>query len=153
MNSELNQINQIIRNVAILEAVRKVRVTLVILLVMEFFMNKQLGLILLLWIAIVPFVVEQAVKKDKTKEYEKILPMVCNKYKFDHKAMKGNVIACLICVFFLLVSFYVSLYNPMLKWYVVYAPLVCAVITILSFIGWSIYYRVTIGKLLRNNVL
>lgn len=153
MNRERNQVNQIIRQIVILEAIRKVRLIMVILLIIEFFLNKQLGLILLIWMGIGPFLVEQMLKKDRTKEYVSILPEVCKKYRFDQKVMKGNVIAWFICILFLLVSYYVSLHNTMLKWYVVYTPLACVLLTIASFIGWGIYYRVTIGNLLRNNLL
>ncbi len=152
------KINTVVRNVAALEAVRKVRHALIILLMVEFFVRyfyrySVTVLVFIIWMVAGPFLVEQLMKKDTTREETALLPVLCKKYRYNYRELKAQMIVSIVCLLFLFVQLYANLHSSMEESYIIYAPVLYVFISLVGLAGLYMYSRKRIGNLLESNQL
>ncbi len=158
MNNTAYKVNRIIRNVVALEAIRRIRLSLITLLVVEFFIRyfhryAITELVLIMWLIAAPFLVGLLIKKDKTKEQSNVLPVFCKKYNYNYKELISQLIVCIICLLYLMVQFYANIHSSITEVYIVYAPVMYVFGSLVGFVGLYMYIRKKIGNELENNQL
>lgn len=158
MNNTAYMLNKIIRNVVALEAIRKIRLSLIALLVVEFFVRYYFRyaiteLVFIVWLIVAPFLVELLIKKDKTKEQSNVLPVFCKKYNYNYKELISQLTVYSIFLLYLMVQFYANTHSSITEVYIVYAPIMYAFGSLAGFIGLYMYIRKKIGNELENNQL
>ena len=158
MSNTVNQVNKIVRNVVALEAIRRVRLALIILLLVEFLVRffyryAITELVFVIWLTAAPFLLGQIMKKDKTKEQSQELPVLCKKYRYNYKELISQLIVCIVCLLYLMVQLYANIHSSIPEGYIVYAPVVYAFGALVGFVGLYMYIKRKIGNELENNQL
>ena len=158
MKNQEHQINKVVRNVAALEALRRVRLSLIVLLLVEFFIRyfyryAITELVFVIWLTIGPFLVEQLLKKDKTREQATLLPILCKKYRYSYKELISQFIVCIVCLLFLVVQLYANLHSSISEAFIIYAPVLYIFGMLSGFTILYMYIRKKIGNVLESNQL
>ena len=159
MKNKACQIRKIVRNVAALEAVRQIRLGLMVLLLMEFFLRTYYrcalsGLMfLLLWLVVGPFVIGQFLRKDKTKEQASLLPVFCKKYRYSQKELYSQMITCVVCLFYFVIQQYANINSSITEYFIIFAPTFYFIGMIIGFISLYFHKRKKLGNILENNQL
>ena len=158
MKYEAYQINRIVGSVAALEAVRTVRITIIILLGIEFFVRyfhryAITSLIFLVLLAAGPFMISQVLRRDKTKEQSRLMPMLCKRHRYSHKELKALLVVFVLCPLCFSMQLYGNLQSTITEWYIIYMPVLYIFLTTIGTVGLYLYNRKKIGKVLENNRL
>ena len=159
MKNEACQIKRIVRNVATLEAIRLIRLSLMALLLMEFFIRTYYRcalsgvMFLLLWLVVGPFMIGQFLRKDKTKEQASLLPVFCKKYRYSQKELYSQMITCVVCLFYLVIQQYANINSSITQYFIIFAPAFYLVGMIIGFTSLYFHKRKKLGDILENNQL
>lgn len=158
MRNGEHKINTVIRDIALLMAVRKSRLVLIGLLIVDFLVRHYhryglSGMVILLWLVIAPFIAESFVHTDKTKQYTKELPHLCKKFRFQYKEMVADLLVCGISLLFLLALLWANRNSTIEEAYIVYSPIAYILVSIITFAVLYFTERRKIGTLLENNLL
>lgn len=158
MKDEAYQVNRTVRNVAVLESIRIVRVSLILLLIGEFFLRyfyhyATTELIFIVWLVVGPFVLGQVIKKDKTKKHSVTLPIFCKKYRYSHRELISQMIVCAVCWVYFYIQLYANVNSSIEEAFIIYLPILYIIGTPVGVIGLYIYKRRMFGYELENNQL
>ncbi len=158
MSEKTIEVNTVIRCIALQESFRKVKVLLIVLMLLEFFVryfNRYAITILfiLIWLVVGPFIIEQLVKKDRTGEYESLLPVLCKKYHYQDKRLKADIFVYSLWLLFVLALLYSNLQSTIAEIYIIYAPIMYITVAFMAIIGIYVGTKSHIKALLANNLL
>ncbi len=159
MKNEACQIKKLVRNVAALEAIRQIRLWLMVLLLMEFFIRIYYRCALsgtmffLLWIVVGPFMIGQLLRKDKTKEQSVLLPVFCKKYRYSQKELYAHMITFVLCLFYFVIQQYANINSSITQYFIIFAPAFYFVGVLIGGTSLFIHKRKKLGNILENNQL